>query len=117
MPIIVTDLQDDFNDAASKMLTTFIIGAIVMVVIFIVLAFCIISGRRKSMGGSVKEAEKSVYFSGYGEAAKKKTKKEKQIQIPSSKSTKVCNTCGSFIQKDLEICSSCGSNEFQYQDS
>lgn len=116
MPIFVSDMQDMQDQAAdtmSKMITAAIIIAGVMITLFIVLAFCMLSRRKSTMGGNIKEGEKSVYFSGYGKA-KKKVKQENQIQGTSSKSTKVCKTCGRNMPNDAEICSSCGSNEFQY---
>ncbi len=108
-------MQDEFFDNATKMLATFLIGGIIVFVLFFILVFFLIRGVMKSRRGSlesVKEGEKSVYYSGYGKA-KKNTKKEKQIQRASLKSTKVCNMCGKIIPNEVEICPSCGSNEFQ----
>lgn len=111
MPIIITEMQEEAAEMAAKMLTTFIIIAGVMITFFIILVFCMMRGRRNTMGGNVKEGEKSVYFSGYGKA-KKNTRKEKPIQSDSSKLTKICKSCGNFVTKDAEICSFCGSTEF-----
>ncbi len=114
MTILVSEMQDQFWDEATKILVTFIVGGIVILVLFFVLVFCIIKSvmkSRKESLGSVKEGEKSVYYSGYGKA-KKKTKKEKQNQRSSSKTTKVCKTCGNLVPEDLDICASCGSTDF-----
>ena len=116
MPIFVTsvqDMQDKFRDTTIVMIVVFVIVVILMIVLFIASILFIFSRLRKSTPSSinnVKAGENSKYFSGYGKA-KKNTKKEKRIQRASSKSTKICKTCGNFIPKDVEICSFCGSTE------